>query len=307
MWKVKSFLCWPWGWPPTWENGCIHRKLAIQVSVDAQNIGALLVRWSLRLKPAKGTQTEEPWFKRRSETWREGQRSRRTKEPGHIGTSAKGSPLGGCCGDWSHSTCPLCWDQWLVHSILANLYKWGRRKAPLGKYLGHTSCLGFNSTHPRKVQIVQCAHDTRWHLGAGETEKTPTTSENITPVCDGRGKLQLRWEGGRRGCSWWRPVREDSLPTLDNAHSHQDDREGEKGSSSQDGGGSRQTALPLPTHQQVVHLPSAGVERKLLQCEYQSLQHPFPSNPRCVVTELHRCYIIMKEIKFNVPIQQSWC
>lgn len=67
-------------------------------------------------------------------------------------------------------------------------------------------------------------------------------------------------EGGRCGCSWSRSVGEDSLPSLENAHSHQDDREGEKGSSSQDGGGGRQTTLPLSTHHQVVHVPSDGVE-----------------------------------------------
>lgn len=151
--------------------------------------------------------TEEPWFKRRCETWREGQRSRLPKEPGPIGTSAKGSPLGGCCGDWSHSTCPLCWDQWMTHSTSANSYKWGRGKAPLCKYRGHRSCLEFNSTRPRKVQVVQWAHGTHTHLGAGETEKHQLLQKTTSP--------QYAREGESYNCN------ENQSATLDPIMGHE--------------------------------------------------------------------------------------
>lgn len=137
------------------------------------------------------TVTRESWFKRRYRTWREGQRSRLPKEPGPIGTLPKAIPLGGSCGDWSHSTCPPSWDQCSTHSQLQQTHTSGKEGGPVVQVSWAHILSGFKQNSPRKVQVApwQSAHGTCWQLGAGEIEKTPANSENnITPVCKGRGK-----------------------------------------------------------------------------------------------------------------------
>lgn len=138
--------------------------------------------------------TEEPWFKRRCETWREGQRSRLPKEPGPIGTSAKGSPLGGCCGDWSHVHMSS-----LLRSVndtlnFSKLVQVGTGKGPIVQISWAHILSGVQQYSPKEG--TGCAMSS-WHPPTPwcrRDRKAPTTSENITSVCEGRGKLQLQRE-----------------------------------------------------------------------------------------------------------------
>lgn len=108
-----------------------------------------------------------------------------------------------------------------------------------------------------------------------------------------RPSVWLQWDS-RHGASWLRSAAEESLPSQFVERSQPLDGQERRGRWQLAGWGRQQTD-PVATAD-----PPPGDSSTLWrrqECENQGLQHPFPSSPRCLITELcgftfHLCYFI---------------